>query len=75
MKPPIHHEHDLGLQRDLERVAELRDRRRVLGYLLSSGAAAFAAACGGVSGHRADVSQAPVERRQRLERRWRQQLQ
>ena len=39
-------DHDLGLQRDLERIAALKQRRRVLGMMLS-GSALMIAGCGG----------------------------
>lgn len=47
-----HHpdDHDLGLQHDLARIAALKQRRRVLGMMLSGGAAAFLAGCGGSDG-------------------------
>jgi len=50
MKHHLIDDHDLGLQHDLERIAALRDRRRVLGFMLSGGAAAFIAGCGGGDG-------------------------
>ena len=40
-------DHDQGLQRDLEQIARIKERRRVLGLMLSGGAAAFLGACGG----------------------------
>jgi protocatechuate 3,4-dioxygenase beta subunit len=39
-------DHDLGLQRDLERIAALKERRRVLGMMLS-GSALLIAGCNG----------------------------
>lgn len=39
-------DHDLGLQHDLEKIAALRERRRVLGWMMSSGAVALMAGCG-----------------------------
>lgn len=38
--------HDLGLQHDLEKIAALKERRRVLGWMMSSGAVALMAGCG-----------------------------
>lgn len=49
MKNPIH-DHDRGLQYDLERIAAIRERRRVLGLMLSGSAAVLLAACGGDGG-------------------------
>lgn len=43
------HDHDLGLQHDLERLAALKRRRRVLGLMLSGGAMLLAG-CGGGDG-------------------------
>jgi protocatechuate 3,4-dioxygenase beta subunit len=42
-------DHDLGLQHDLAQIAAIKQRRRVLGLMLSGGAAAFLAGCGGDS--------------------------
>lgn len=42
-------DHDLGLQRDLERIAALKQRRRVLGLMLSGGAMLLVG-CGGDDG-------------------------
>ena len=39
--------HDLGLQHDLEQIAKLKARRRMLGMMLSAGTAALFAGCGG----------------------------
>ena len=51
MKLSPHHDHDLGLQHDLEMIAaQARQRRRVLGWMLTGGAAALVAACGGGDG-------------------------
>ena len=48
MKMSPHHDHDLGLQHDLERIAaQTRQRRRVLSWMLAGGTAALVAACGG----------------------------
>ena len=42
-------DHDLGLQEDLRRIAALRERRRILGWMLG-GSAALLAGCGGDDG-------------------------
>jgi protocatechuate 3,4-dioxygenase beta subunit len=44
------HDHDRGLQADLEKIAALKERRRVLGWMLSGSAAALVAGCGGGDG-------------------------
>lgn len=46
MKSPHLDDHDLGLQQDLERIAALKQRRRVLGMMLS-GSALLIAGCNG----------------------------
>ncbi len=45
----VHDEHDRGLAYDLEQMAALRERRRVLGWMLSGSAVALMAGCGGGS--------------------------
>ena len=51
MKNSPYHDHDLGLQHDLERIAaQTRQRRRVLSWLVAGGSAALVAACGGGDG-------------------------
>ena len=47
MKGTIIDNHDLGLQHDLERIAALKERRRVLTWMLSGGTALLLAGCGG----------------------------
>ncbi|MGH8240891.1 MAG: intradiol ring-cleavage dioxygenase, partial [Steroidobacteraceae bacterium] len=49
---PTEHDHPHGLQFDLETLARrnLEQRRRALGWLLSSGAVALVTACGGGDG-------------------------
>src|SRR5689334_9779383 len=51
MKIEPRHEHDLGLQHDLEMIArQAQQRRRVLSWLVAGGTAALVAACGGGDG-------------------------
>ena len=49
-------DHDLGLQHDLEQIAALKRRRRVLGMMLSGSAAMLLSGCGGGDGSAATTA-------------------